>query len=222
MFFNKKAKLFGDIGRTEEDAVTTEEEIDTNEEESSCNDDEWIWVEGYKGTDKNMQCKGYQYELGRTHNYDGDIITGRSGFHLCPSLSDVYAHYPVQYGNRFFKVKALVRKNDVRDYEHGWSTYYASDILTSKSIEFIRELSTDELFEEWETEGLSSEEVAQAREIGIRAVHDARKTRDLVELGFSVPFASHIIEENNYDVAYAVGSQENLSMDMKVLYILKH
>ena len=26
-------------------------------------ENEWVWVEGYKGTDKDMCCRGYQYEL---------------------------------------------------------------------------------------------------------------------------------------------------------------
>lgn len=31
----------------------------------------------YKGTDKNMQCKGYRYELGKTAESDGAVVGGR-------------------------------------------------------------------------------------------------------------------------------------------------
>lgn len=28
-------------------------------------EEKWIWVDGYKGTDKDMKCRGYQYEFGK-------------------------------------------------------------------------------------------------------------------------------------------------------------
>ena len=47
-------------------------------------EEEWIWVTGYKGTDKDMKCRDYQYELGKQHDMpEGtDITMCYSGFHF--------------------------------------------------------------------------------------------------------------------------------------------
>ena len=89
---------------------------------------EWVWVEGYKGTDKNMCCKDYQYILGATHSLpdEEEVELCKNGFHLCLNLNEVFNFYPIGEGNRFFKVQALVRKSDKKKY--GTSDYwYAPD-----------------------------------------------------------------------------------------------
>ena len=35
---------------------------------------DWVWVEGYKGTDANMRCKDYQYELNVQHDMPDDSM----------------------------------------------------------------------------------------------------------------------------------------------------
>ena len=87
-------------------------------EPTSEPEEEWIWVEGYKGTDKDMKCRDFQYGLGVQYDMpeDQEIQECESGFHLCLYLSDVFHYYEVGCGNRFFKVKALVRKVDKESY----------------------------------------------------------------------------------------------------------
>ena len=46
----------------------------------------------YKGTDKNMRCRGYQYELGKTEETDQAVLC-ESGFHACERPLDVLAYY---------------------------------------------------------------------------------------------------------------------------------
>ena len=60
----------------------------------------------YKGTDKNMQCRGYQYEIGKTEKADGAIRCGDKGFHSCEAPFDVLRYYPIQDGNRYFSAEA--------------------------------------------------------------------------------------------------------------------
>lgn len=43
----------------------------------------------YKGTDKNMQCRGKQYELGKKEVDDGAIRCGDKGYHSCEAPFDV-------------------------------------------------------------------------------------------------------------------------------------
>ena len=58
----------------------------------------------YKGTDKNMKCRGYQYELGKTEETDSAVLC-KSGFHACESPLDVLGYYPPN-NSRYFAAEA--------------------------------------------------------------------------------------------------------------------
>jgi hypothetical protein len=62
---------------------------------------------GYKATDANMQCRGYQFELGKWFECaEGEIIKcGSNGFHFCPQPSGPRAYYS-EIGTRLWKVEA--------------------------------------------------------------------------------------------------------------------
>ena len=60
----------------------------------------------YKGTDKNMKCRDFQYEIGKTVKSDGAIRCGDKGFHSCEAPLDVLRYYPMRDGNRYFEAEA--------------------------------------------------------------------------------------------------------------------
>ena len=209
-----------------EKAIDSFKETPTPEPE-----EEWIWVEGYKGTDVNMQCNGYQYELGVQHDIPDDqkVVECECGFHLCLTLHDVFGYYDVGAGHRFFKVKALVRKSDKYRYgtyekckdSYGYTiTGNRYDKLVSKSIIFQSELTCDEILKSTDAANLPTEYKKMAIEFSIKNAVDEYKAHTLLEDGYSKPFAAHIIKVNKFDIAHAFGSQNDLSMDMKVLGIL--
>lgn len=94
-------------------------------------EDEWIWVEGYKGTDKNMQCYNeFQYELNKQFDME-DAKVGEYGFHFSKNIDVILKNYSIRFNNRFFKVKGLIKKEDYND----------NNELSAKSIIFIKELN---------------------------------------------------------------------------------
>lgn len=125
---------------------------------------EWIWVEGYKGTDKDMKCyNNFQFTLGEEYTKDGEIIMCKNGFHFSPTLKQTFQFY-TPYGehnnNRFFKVKALINKNqmvkiNIASFFSSTPNYklvpmkLTDDKLVAKSIVFLEEISTKEMFNEY-------------------------------------------------------------------------
>ncbi|MFN1845104.1 hypothetical protein ACK2FW_20045 [Clostridioides difficile] len=126
--------------------------IELEKEKKKSEEDEWVWVEGYKGTDENMKCRDFQYKLNKTYSMNGeDVDTCEYGFHLCLDLEDVFDYYDLNLSNRFFKVKALVKKADKNEYGKVYTlpdmipfTYEISKIA-AKEIIFLAELTFEEL-----------------------------------------------------------------------------
>ena len=58
----------------------------------------------YKAMDKNMKCRGKQYEVGKTYHED-EADCCRAGMHACENPLDVLHYYKVSDGARFFKVE---------------------------------------------------------------------------------------------------------------------
>ena len=58
----------------------------------------------YKAMDKNMQCRGKQYEVGKTYHEDNADCC-HAGMHACENPLDVLHYYKVSDGARFFKVE---------------------------------------------------------------------------------------------------------------------
>ena len=60
---------------------------------------------GYKATDKNIKCKGFQFIPGEWHEVEGDLVECGWGFHFCEQPSGPWSYYSAP-GTRIWKVEA--------------------------------------------------------------------------------------------------------------------
>ena len=58
----------------------------------------------YKAMDKNMMCRGKQYEVGKTYHED-EANCCHAGMHACENPLDVLHYYPLKDSPRFFEVE---------------------------------------------------------------------------------------------------------------------
>ena len=61
-------------------------------------------ITSYKGFDKNMKCRGFQYEVGKEYEMDGEIKCCNRGFHACKSPLEVWDYYDM-LNSRFAEVE---------------------------------------------------------------------------------------------------------------------
>ena len=59
----------------------------------------------YKGTDKDMKCRGFQYKLGETAVFGGEPHLCKAGLHACEQPIDVLNHYAPNE-SRYFEAEA--------------------------------------------------------------------------------------------------------------------
>lgn len=204
--------------------------------------EEWVYVEGIKGMTKDM--KGYdnfQFEVGKTYIKDGLIEICKNGFHLSLNLEDALHHYGICKGNRFFKVRALVRKKDLDEY--GTITevdnfFYGKqkiikNKLVSKEIEILEELSDEELFEEYKEmkSGKSKwiediDDFKYCRKHGENKLAEAKLNVKLIVLGINELLVNILtkdfdsVKSREIFVDYVEAlSKENISRDMFIYLI---
>jgi len=58
----------------------------------------------YKATDKNMQCRGFQFEQGKTYEEDTAKLC-KKGFHACADPIDLLQYYAPGNGSRYFEAE---------------------------------------------------------------------------------------------------------------------
>ena len=103
----------------------------------------------YKGFNKDMTCRGFQYEEGKEYEHDGDIELCKSGFHACEYPLDCFRYYAPN--------KSVYHRVELcgdMDSHHGDEKVVASNIkigaeldieeLVKASIKYIKEGSVPE------------------------------------------------------------------------------
>ena len=71
-------------------------------------------IKSYKAFDKNMQCRGFQYEVGKEYEMNGGIKCCNRGFHACKSPMEVWDHYDM-LSSRFAEVEQSGKIDEERN-----------------------------------------------------------------------------------------------------------
>ena len=61
-------------------------------------------MKAYKGFDKDLKCRGFQYEIGKEYREDKADLC-HNGFHACENPLDTFAYYAPGNGSRFCEVE---------------------------------------------------------------------------------------------------------------------
>ena len=62
-------------------------------------------MKGYKGFNKDLKCRDFQYEIGKEFETDNAVLCEK-GFHFCENPHDVFAYYGAGDNNRFCYIEA--------------------------------------------------------------------------------------------------------------------
>ena len=68
-------------------------------------------VKGFKGFNEDLTCRGFQYEIGKTYKYNGEVELCSSGFHFCRKLKDVHQFYNLKT-SRICEIEAAGKIDD--------------------------------------------------------------------------------------------------------------
>ncbi|MBD5256202.1 MAG: hypothetical protein HDS50_01030 [Bacteroides sp.] len=97
-------------------------------------------IKAYKGFNKDLTCRGFQYEVGKEYEHNGKIEACESGFHACENPFDVLNYYDDVMNNRYCEVE---QSGEIKSKE---------DKIVSSKIKIKAEISLAGLFKagiEW-------------------------------------------------------------------------
>ena len=64
-------------------------------------------IKGYKVFNPDWTCRGFQYEVGKTFEHNGNIEIYGEGFHFCRKASDCFNYYSFNSKNKVAEIEAL-------------------------------------------------------------------------------------------------------------------
>ncbi len=89
-------------------------------------------ITSYKGFDQDLKCRGFQYEVGKEYEIEGDIKCCKHGFHACESPLEVLDHYFLLDDCKMARFCEVEQSGEL-DRENNGSTKVASSKIKIKA-----------------------------------------------------------------------------------------
>ena len=81
-------------------------------------------MKAYKGFDKDLKCRGFQYEVGKEYREDEAELCS-TGFHACENPLDTFNYYKPNSGSRYCEVEL----DEVSDERHSDDTKVCGKVI---------------------------------------------------------------------------------------------
>jgi hypothetical protein len=94
-------------------------------------------IKAFKAFNRDLTCKGFQYEVGKEYQHKGKLEMCNSGFHACPKLADCFKYY--RFSAQETRVAEVLVWGSL-DHDNG-----AGSKLCASNIKIVRELSWHEV-----------------------------------------------------------------------------
>ena len=93
-------------------------------------------MKGYKAFNKDLTCRGFQYEIGKEYVHKGNIVLCEEGFHFCKKIVDIQCYYNLN-------------DEEIRlcEIEATGQVIEGDDKCVTDKIKIIRELTREEMYE---------------------------------------------------------------------------
>ena len=106
-------------------------------------------IKAYKGFNKDMTCRGFQYEVGKEYEHKGPVSVCASGFHACKNPIDCLGYYAP--GQSVYHEVELSRKTEVNSDDSKIAAQYIKiggrlDIagICKATFEYVKSKCTNE------------------------------------------------------------------------------
>ena len=167
----------------------------------------------YKGFDKNLQCRDFQFEIGKTYTHEGTVSVCHSGFHACENPWDVLSYYNI-VDSRFCVVE---QSGEIQ-------THDVDSKIASASITISAELTLPEFIKacvDWLLKSCSADTVAASGD-GSQLAASGNGSQ-LVASGYGSQLAasgygSHLAASGNGSQLAASGNYSHLAMSGEYSY----
>ena len=113
-------------------------------------------IKAFKGFNKDMTCRGFQYEVGKEYEHNGKVEACESGFHACENPLDVLGYYGDVLNNRYCEVEQSGDIKSKEDKTVSSKIKIKAEIgfagLFKAGIEWIKEITNPDKIEPTTTE----------------------------------------------------------------------
>lgn len=98
-------------------------------------------IDGFKGFDRTLRCRGFQYEIGGTYTMNGGVQVCARGFHACPLTTNVFGAFEVYPPGKSRYCRVLQSGDIDRDQRKAASTTIT--VLNELSLADVARLAVD-------------------------------------------------------------------------------